>query len=542
MKRLKNIVLGLLIVSGLMAQSYPPEEFQKVAVIFTNDIHGGIARTEATFMNPQFPPKLGGAAVAVRYINQVREQAQEEGFAVLAVDEGDFFSGTPVGTKTAGAAVIDYMNLAGYDLSIAGNHDFDQGWWELRDRAKEAEFPILAANIVDDKGEIVPFLKPYIIKEYNGIRVGILGLATSVTPNMSFPANVEGMNFMPEIATAKKWLPIMKKEGVDVTILCTHAWTPYNRDEAALEVAEQVKKGIFTPDDKLGMSGLQIAAAVPGIDIMFTGHVHKGFRKPYEDPVNHTLIFQNYGNGSNLGHVNFYIHRKTGTLAGYDYEVDNTSYITLLEDEFWIDTLTDRVIQTQVDKAEEGFDQVITVLEKPLRRANEGQSVLGNTLCDAMTWATGADVAFSNYGGLRSDLEAGPLTYEAIFRFLPFGNQVVVFKMSGKELHQLIENRVMGNSRGMLSSGLEVVIDKRRPDGDRVNIKTVQGKAFDMNASYKLAVSDYLAEGNSGYDMLAEIDPGRRINTGRTMRDAFRDYLMEFGNTGSVDQRWIIIK
>jgi len=69
---------------------------------------------------------------------------------------------------------------------------------------------------------------------------------------------------------------------------------------------------------------------------MFTGHVHKGFPTPYEDPINHTLIFQNYGNGTNIGQVNFYIHKKTKTLAGYDFAVDRSAIITLLEDEFWV--------------------------------------------------------------------------------------------------------------------------------------------------------------------------------------------------------------
>lgn len=540
---LKRIVVFTLLIGAIFAEQYPPSEYQRITVMYTNDVHGGITRTEATFMNPQFPPKIGSAPAIARIVKQVRAQAEAEGFGVLLIDEGDFFSGTPVGSKTAGAAVIEYMNAVNYDLLTVGNHDFDKSHTELRKRAKEANFPFLGANVVDSKtGEVADFLKPYIIKDIYGIKVGILGLGTSVTPSMSFPEHLEGITFLPEIATAKKWIPIIKEEGADIIILSTHAWTPYDRDETAAKLQDDIKKGEWPDENKLGGPGMNIAVSVPDIDIMFTGHVHKGFPKPYEDPINHTLIFQNYGNGTNLGMVNFYIHKKTKTLAGYDFEVDGTAYVTLLEDEFWIDTDVDSMIEAQRAVAEEGFDKVLTVLPAPLRRANEGQSILGNLLCDAVAWAGDADVAFSNYGGLRSDLEAGPLTYESLFRFLPFGNRIVVFQMSGEELDELIEDRVTGNSRGMLVSGIEVVVDKRNPDRQRATIKKIQGKDFNPEAIYKVAVSDYLSEGNSGYDRLTTIGIEHRNNTGFMMREALRDYIIKFGPNTQIDNRWTIIK
>lgn len=542
MSKLKYSLLIILSVTMLFAADYPPSEYQKITVLYTNDVHGGIPRTEATFMNPQFPPKIGAAPAVAHYVKNVREQAEAEGFGVLLIDEGDFFSGTPVGSKTAGAAVIEYMNAIGYDLMTVGNHDFDKSYTELEKRAAEADFPFLGANIVDDSGKIAHFLKPYIIKDIYGIKVGILGIGTAVTPSMSFPEHVKGLTFLPEIETAKKWIPIMKDEGADIIILSTHSWTPYERDKEAAELQEKILKGDWPDEDKIGAPGMEIAVSVPGIDVMFTGHVHKGFEKPYEDPINHTLIFQNYGNGTNLGHVNFYIHKKTKTLAGYDFAVDGSSYVTLLEDEFWIDEDIDKMIEARKAVAEEGFDEVIAVLPKPLRRANEGQSVLGNLLCDAVAWASDADVAFSNYGGLRSDLEAGPLTYENLFRFLPFGNRITVFRMSGAELDALIEDRVTGNSRGMLASGLEVVVDKRKAERNRAKILSIGGKPFDPKAFYKVAVSDYLAEGNSGYDRLTTIDEAHRINTGVMMREALRDYIIEFGADAKIDNRWTILK
>ena len=539
---LKKIVAFTLLLGAVFAAKFPADEYQRITVLFTNDVHGGIPRTEATFMNPQFPPKIGSAPAIAHYVKLLRAQAEAEGFGVLLIDEGDFFSGTPVGSKTAGAAVIEFMNSVDYDMLTVGNHEFDKGLVELKQRAEEANFPFLGANIVNESGDIASFLKPYIIKEIFGIKIGILGIATATTPSMSFPEHVKGLTFLPEIATAKKWIPIMKEEGAEIIILSTHTWTPYERDKEAALLQEAIQRGEWPDENKIGAPGMEIAVSVPGIDMMFTGHVHKGFPLPYEDPINHTLIFQNYGNGTNIGQVNFYIHKKTKTLAGYDFTVDQSAIITLLEDEFWIDTEIDSMIEARKAVAEVGFDKVIAILPAPLRRANESQSILGNLLCDAVVWSSNADVAFSNYGGLRSDLEAGPLTYESLFRFLPFGNHITVFQMSGAELDALIEDRVMGNSRGMLVSGLEVIVDKRKAESKRAEILTVQGKDFDKKAMYKIAVSDYLAEGNSGYDRLTTIGEEHRNNTGLMMREALRDYIVEFGPNAKIDTRWKLIK
>ncbi|MDX9780449.1 MAG: bifunctional UDP-sugar hydrolase/5'-nucleotidase, partial [bacterium] len=252
-KILNKIVLFTLIAATAFAADFPAEEFQRITVIFTNDVHGGITRTEATFMNPQFPPQIGSAPALAHYVRSLREKAEAEGFGLLLIDQGDFFSGTPVGSKTAGKAVIDMMNRVGYDVMAMGNHDFDKGLTELRARAKEADFPFLAANIVDESGAVADFLKPYIIKEIAGIRVGILGLATATTPSMSFPEHVKGLTFRPEIATFKEWVPRMKAEGADIIIASTHTWTPYEREQAAAELHEKLKKGVWPDPNKIGV-------------------------------------------------------------------------------------------------------------------------------------------------------------------------------------------------------------------------------------------------------------------------------------------------
>lgn len=531
----------LMIGSGLMmAGTYPEEDYQKITIIFTNDIHGGVDRMEARFMNPEFPPLIGGGAAVVHYIDAVREKAAKENVPVLVVDAGDFFSGRPIGSRTEGEAVIDYMNMAGYDAMTVGNHDFDQGLDVLKARAKQARFPFLGANIIQDStGNVPEYLDPYVMVDAVGIRIAILGLSTTITPDLSFPDHVAGLTFLPEIETAQEWIPRLKEMGAELIVVETHAWTPYDRKEAYQQLLEDMRNKAIRPE-KHGPNALEIAAMVPGIDIMFSGHVHRGFYEPYVDPVNHTLIFQNYANGTNVGHVNVYVHKETKELAGYDFAVDNSALITMVEDEFWLDEKADSILSAAKAKAEEGFHEVLTVLPQPLRRSSEGQSLLGNMICDAMTTVGDADVAFSNFGGVRADLNPGPLTPADLFNVLPFGNIITVFQVPGSFIQKLIEDRVSGNSRGMLVSGIKVTVDRRKPNGERVTIHSIQGEPFDPDKTYKLAISDYLAEGNSGYGRLTEISEDHRMNTGIMIRQALQEYITDHNGLKktSVDDRW----
>lgn len=525
---------------GANPAEFPDDEFLKVVTIFTNDIHGGIDRSEASFINPDFPPMLGGGAVAGRYIMQKRQEAEENGWGFLLIDAGDFYQGTPLGTLSEGEAVIEYMNAVQYDVLTVGNHDFDNGWENLKRLSEIAGFPFLAANLYrQSTGELAEFVKPYIIKEYQGIKIGIIGATLSSTPSMSFPEHVEDLDFKTEIEALEKYLPEVKAQGVQTVIFLTHAWLAYDPEIGYREMLKKMSEGGAITNS----STLEIAHRVPGIDIIFSGHLHKGFHEPWEDPVNHTLIFQNYANGSNLGHVNFYIHRKTGTLAGYDFVSDDGAIFTLFEDDFLPDTNIAKQIDYWVQKAEAGFDEVIGLATAPISRSGSGESPMGNLSVDAIRASTRADVAFSNFGGVRADIPAGPITPRHIFSVMPFGNRVVTIKVKGSFLKDLVEDRVSGTSRGMLISGAEIVIDHSKPDGSRLVSFKINGEMIEAGRDYTLAISDYLAEGNSGYDRLTTISPDQINYTGILFRQAIIDYIKRNSPIyPRTDGRWQEIK
>lgn len=539
---MRRIIFYLLIFNCyLFAQTtvrFPTSEYQKVVVIFTNDVHGGIDQSEATFINPDFPPKLGGGAIAGRYILQQRELARQNGWGFLLIDAGDIYQGTPLGTLTEGAAIIEYMNTVQYDAMALGNHDFDNGWQNLKRLAEQAQFPFLAANLYrQSTGELAEFVKPYIIKEFGGVKIGLIGIALSTTPSMSFPDNIADLDFRSEVEALRQYVPEIRAQGVNTIIAVTHTWLAYDPKAAYLEMLDKIKNN----PDALGKGGnaLEIAYLVPGIDIMYTGHLHRGFYKPWEEPINHTLIFQNYANGSNLGHVNFYLHRQTGKLAGYDYASDQGALFTLFQDDFLPDPAIAQKIDELVRQSEAGFDEIIGSARGNFKRAAQGESALGNLIVDAMREAVQTDLAMANLGTLRGELRAGSITPREIFKIMPFGNRIVIMQVSGQLIKDLIEDRVSGNSRGMLISGGRVVINRQLPDGQRVVKLTINGAPIDLQRQYRLAVSDYLAEGNSGFSRLTTVPVDYSNYTGILVRQAIIDYVRRHSPlTPQTDGRW----
>jgi len=141
------IFLGILLLALSAPAQDTPLKLHRLTVFFTNDVHGGIIETKAEFLNPEFPPILGGGASAANIIRKVRQQAQQEGFSVLVLDAGDIFQGTLVGTLSKGKAVVEFMNKIGYDACVPGNHDFDLGKENLIELIRMSNFPSATPTI-----------------------------------------------------------------------------------------------------------------------------------------------------------------------------------------------------------------------------------------------------------------------------------------------------------------------------------------------------------------------------------------------------------
>ncbi|MFO7609242.1 MAG: bifunctional UDP-sugar hydrolase/5'-nucleotidase [Candidatus Krumholzibacteriia bacterium] len=521
----------------------------RLHLMWYNDLHGHIAPEPARFMNPEFPPPLGGGASAAAYIKEVRAKAAAAGEEVLLVDVGDFFQGTPIGTKTQGDAVMDFYNDLGPAFLVPGNHDFDLGRENLERLEAMAEFPFVCANIVErGTGELVDWCRPTMMLEFQGVKVGVVGIITPSTGTMSFPENIEGLEFLPMPETIVKYRDILRAEGADLIFLAIHEGLPYDPAEgwrriAGAEETETAREqtGTYGSNHSYGgMNLMELVHAVPGIDFAVGGHTHRGYHHPWIDPVNHTMVFESFGNGSSLGHAVLLIDKATGTLLGYEPSVATGTLITLFEDVIWPDPATADVIRPHQERTEAAMKRVIGRTATSLGRGGPGSNLVGNLVTDAMRTHFDADFSFQNLGGLRADLPAGDITAQDVFAVLPFGNELVEVRMEGSMLRRIIERKVAGRSGGIIVSGVAMAYDPTRPDYDRVVKLEIGGEPWDPERIYKVICTNFLMEGNSGLEFLAAVPPQNVTPTRVTTAEALEAYIAEHSPVRvRVDDRWV---
>jgi len=531
-----KIMFGLLIIFS----SFLFAEDLLLDIMFTNDIHGGIDRYPATFMNPDFPPVLGGGGSAATYIKGVRKLSSASSRDNLLIDAGDFFQGHPIGTMSEGRSVITYMNMIGYDFMAIGNHEFDMGEEILINTLKFAEFPILSCNIVK-KGtnELVDYAQPYEIIEKMGLRIGVIGLTTTDTEQMSFPDNIKNVDFLPAKEQLEKYVKIVKEKNVDLVIVIGHMGLPYNPQPAYDRRYADPDKD--REERRWGYDAQEIAHEVEGIDILFGGHMHKGFKKPWEDPETHTLVLQGYAYGSNVGHVTIKVDKETKTISGYETPAINEGVlVTLFEDEFFADEEIGDTILVMQQIAEVGMDEVIGEASMNITKLGTGtQNLIGNLVCEAMKEYTEADFAFMNLGGIRDEILSGPITYREVFNVMPFDNQIALIEVDGIFLKEIIETRVSGSRHGLRTAGIKVVINRKRENFNKISELYIGGEPWQPDKMYKVTTSDFLLQGNAGLALLTKVPESQITRYENGLRDVIVEYIRTNSPVSAViDDRW----
>ena len=540
------VLAALLLLAGAAAADEP----LRLHLIWTNDIHGHIAPEPARFMNPNFPPPLGGGASLANYVAQVRAEAERQDEPMLIVDVGDFFQGTPVGTKTQGDAVAEYFNTLDYDVIVPGNHDFDMGRENTERLADLTKAPWICANLRDESdGEIVDWCQPTIIFERGGLKIGCIGIITPGTVAMSFPQNIEGLIFDPMLPAVEKYRDELLAQGADMIALLIHEGLPYDPELGWKRIAEGEDADSDQQDAQGGgygyvyggaMNLMELVNAVEGVDFAVGGHTHRGYNEPWIDPMTHTMCFESFGNGSSVGHAILLIDQATGTLVGYDTPHDRGTLITLFEDELWPEETMQAALKPYVDEAEAAMNMVVGSSAVNLTRGGPGSNLIGNLVTDAMRTYFDADFSFQNLGGLRANVPSGDITAKDVFSVLPFGNELVIVKMKGEMIRRVVERKVRGDSGGICTSGARIVFNKNRPNLDRVCELEVAGEPLDPERVYDVVCTSFLMEGNSGLDFLTTI-PAEDINlTQITTAESVEHYLkLNSPIRPRIDDRWV---
>lgn len=494
MKHLKKF-LSLLLALALVflpvtpaAASLLPEEGVNLegytVIIHTNDTHSRAV------------PKDGSMGFTA--VSALKKFCESNGVEVILLDAGDTLHGLPFANLVEGKSIVDIMNLAGYDAMTPGNHDFNYGTDTLKKRAEEMNFPLISANItVKEDGS--DFLKDHIIIEKNGIKFGIFGLSTPETAYKTNPKNVETISFNNPIDAAKEEVEELKKSGADFIIALAHLGVDEGSEFTSKLVADKVE----------------------GIDLIVDGHSHTIFEEGYK--VKNTLIVSTGDYIKNIGVVAI---DSTGKIAGAGL-VDST----LLTE---TDPAIDEYIASYNLELEKLLSEVVGTSKVELDGVREhvraGETNLGNLAADAFRWKTGADVAFTNGGGIRASIDIGDITKNEVVTVFPFGNFIVTKKVTGDAIVKALEHGVSiypePNGGFPQVSGITFTLDPSKEAGNRVSNVKIGGKAIDLKSEYLLATNDFLIAGGDGYTMLADFPVANEFGS---MEEIIIEYLQEIG-------------
>ena len=509
MKKLLAVLLTLTMLLGVsaLAEESAPLFQQDVMILFTSDVHCGI---ESNF---------GYAGLAM-----VRDAYKNAGYHVLLVDNGDSIQGEPVGTMTTGEANVKLMNAVGYDIATMGNHEFDYGMDRFFELSKMANFPYISCNF-NKNGELQ--FAPYVIKEFDGVKIAFVGITTPKTLTSSTPKYFQDENgnfiygfFEDETGeglynAVQKAVDDARAEGASIVIAMAH-------------LGNELECSPYTYAD--------VIANTTGIDALLDGHSHDTYHVEMRNKARETVLRQGCGtkmegigylkiaakNGAMKAGVMMWNNDDFNATQLYQLDTDVTKAVAEATETLNA-KLAEVVAKTDVELT---INDPVAVTEegKPVRIIRNAETNLGDLCADAYRYVSGADIAFVNGGGIRVSIKEGDITLNDILKVHPFGNALCVCEATGQQILDALEfgaKDVPGEFGGFLQvSGLTYEIHTSVPSSVKLDDKglfagvegeyrvknvMVGGEPLDLEKIYTLASHNYMLQGQGdGYTIFED--------------------------------------
>lgn len=545
--------LGLVVASGAPAHAAPSVEVNLVAV---NDFHGRINSNTSKW------------ATTVQQVSGMTTTPAN----TLMVGAGDL-----IGASEFASAVqddqptIDVMNALGLDASAVGNHEFDKGWADLRDRVigqgapgtatRNADWAYLASNVtLKSNGQTA--LPPYWTFALDSgtpgdpsddVTVGVVGSVTDETPSLVSPAGVADLSFGEEVAAAAKYADALKDGNADngeadIVVAAFHSGASVGAGSTF--EAEAAKGGAFS----------RMANMTGNVDAIINGHTHQTYAWTGAKPGGGTRAYIQTGEyAANVGQVKLTVDvGATGgpavtAISAVNHKRTDTADLT----DATVKKVDD-IVKAALAKAAEIGNQPIGKLTADITRAYDGvdsagkpvedrgaESTLGDLVANALRDGIPAEIAkpdlgIVNPGGLRADLlyagapasnpanTDGVITYAEANNVLPFVNNIWTVDLTGAELKKVLEQQWQPASAQRpylhlgLSDNVEVTQDRTRPAGDRITSVRINDEWLDEKKVYKVSTFSFLGTGGDNFTAFKE---GDAKDTGLVDRDLWIKYL-----------------
>ena len=474
-------------------------------ILYTSDVHCGV---DAGF----------GYAGLV----QIRDELEAQGYQVILVDDGDFIQGAPIGAITTGEAIIDIMNAVGYDVVIPGNHEFDYGTDRFFELVQMSDFEYISCNFTHED-ELV--FAPYTIISEGDLDIAFVGVTTPMTISTVRPAyfqNEDGeyvYGFMEDETGEAVYEAVQnavdeaRDNGADLVYLMAHL----GNDPACSP---------WTYSDVLSHT--------TGIDVCLDGHSHDDQQ---------VVMFNADEQDVTRSAVGYRMDCIGYSHIGADGEILETGIWTWSNTQSAPDLLNisndiTELIDQETASFEDQLDEVIgstsvtlTINDpnaeddegNPVRMVRSAETNLGDFCADAMRDQSGADIALLTGGSVRTDVEAGDVTYGDLMNVFPFGDNLMTVQMTGQQILDALEwgARALPEENGgfLQVSGLSYEIDASVESGcvadDNNCLQSIEGDRrvsnvmvgddpIDEDAVYTVCIQSYVYQLGDGYTMFAE--------------------------------------
>jgi 5'-nucleotidase/UDP-sugar diphosphatase len=440
----------------------------ELLLLHTNDTHGTVLPVNGR----------GGLAERAAFVSGARAANPN----VLLLDAGDLNTGAAISNMFRAEPDILAYNMMGYAAMAVGNHDISYGRERFEMQNALANFPIFSSNIMDGRN----FLggRQYVVQDFEGFRVGIFTLTTLRSREIAGGGTfVGGLNFINEIEAARAAVDLLRRrEAVDIVIALTHIGDVRESDS-------QVRSP-------------ELAAAVPGIDIIVDGHSHTLFSEPMR--VGDTFIVSAGERGFFVGAAAITI--VDGNIASFDWApVEITGFAP--------DAAVAAMLAPFIASAEEALGEVVGQAASEFvfgdRLPRYQETAIGNMVSDGVAWYVrnvlnqSADFAFTNGGNIRAPLAAGDMTRGDIITVLPFENFIYVVSLSGAEIIEMFDfiATIPQGAGGFPQFSQEVRYTLNVPER-RISNLTIGGAPVDPSRTYRFVTNDFLLSGGDGYEVL----------------------------------------
>ena len=513
---LLSVVMTLtLLVSSAWADEPKPLD-GKTVILHTNDVHGSI--------------ELYAKVAAMK------GDYEAQGAQVILADAGDYSQGTVYVSVNKGKDAVTMMNAAGYDVATIGNHEFDYGYAQLKSNLDSAAFKVVCANVLQDGS---PVFDAYTMINKGGVQVAFVGLETPEAQTKANPALIQGLTFLAGdemYAAVQTQVDAARTAGADIVIVLTHL-------------------GVDSSSEP--NTSYDLYKKVNGIDFIIDGHSHTVMTKgPEGEPIQSTGTALNNIGVITIDNATKKIESNELIPIWHTEEVDGKE--VTVYDYTKSDATVANTAKAIIDPIDADYDQKFAESAVDLNGAKAPgnrteETNLGDLITDAMMWAIktkapGVDmtnaVAITNGGGIRAAIAKGDITKKDVNTVLPFGNTLAVVYVKGSELLEALEVSTYCTPKSLGGfpqfAGMEVELntaceydanDTTYPGStyfgpksiNRITIKTVNGKAFDKDATYAVITNNFLAAGGDTYYAFAAAQT--QFDTGLPLDEILMEYI-----------------